>query len=61
MVLVADIHAEAPELADKLLDLLFDGVAAHVAEVLVGFASKYLEDGSRESVCNSDFGLIART
>jgi hypothetical protein len=61
MILVANIHAQASEFFDKLLDLFFDRIAPHITEVLIGLATKNFEDGTRESVGDGDLGFIGRT
>lgn len=61
MVLMSNIHAQTLQLSNIVFDLLFDWVAAHVSKILVGLATKNLEDGSRKSVGDGHFGLVARS
>lgn len=61
MVFVSDIHAQALQFSNELLDLLFHRVAPHVAKILVVCTAKDLVNRSCKPIGNSDLGFVARS
>ncbi len=58
--LMVDVHAHRAQLFDELFDLTLSGISPHIANVLVGFSSEDLVDGSRHAVGDSHLRFIGR-
>lgn len=58
MVMMMDVDSEVFELPDQELDFVLFGVPSHVTKFLILLAANDFVDGSGNTVCDSDLGLI---
>lgn len=55
---VLDIDAQAPQLADQPLDLLFERVTSHIAQVFVAGSAEDFVNHPCEAIGDSHLGFI---
>ena len=58
MVVMLHVHTKILELFDEKLDLVFLGIAAHVAELFVFVSGNDFVDYPSYPICNGDLCLI---
>lgn len=57
---MSNIHAQALEFSNVVLDLFFCRIPAHVSQIFVGGATQDFINDSCKSIGNTNFGFVGR-